>query len=358
MTQPSSTSLTAAPAVTSADRTQFVRVWDPLVRLFHLSLATAVLIAFLTEDDLLGLHLVAGYTVLVLIGVRLVWGLIGPRHARWSDFVRGPRATLAYLKDALKGRAARHLGHNPAGAAMVVALLLGLTTTALSGMAVLGASGAERAPGPIPARPVPPGGPQPGGVSLRGGQPHPAPGAPAPARRGLRELAAPGEPGAGHDRRPQAEGAAMRRNLSRIHTLPLVAAALIANLAGGPALASPQALIAAYQAAGAGPFDAAAGQRAWTAEQRPPGADSTRSCATCHGTDLTKPGRHATTGKVIEPLGVFGESATARGPGEDRTLVHPQLPLDPGPRVHTPGEGRLRAPHPVPLTPRKPEEAP
>jgi cytochrome b len=140
MTQSSSISLTAAPEVPGADLTNRVRVWDPLVRLFHWSLAAAVLIAFLTEDDLLGPHLIAGYAVLALIGVRLVWGLIGPRHARWSDFVRGPRATLAYLKDAIKGRAARHLGHNPAGAAMVVALLLGLTATALSGMAVLGAS--------------------------------------------------------------------------------------------------------------------------------------------------------------------------------------------------------------------------
>jgi hypothetical protein len=82
------------------------------------------------------------------------------------------------------------------------------------------------------------------------------------------------------------------------------AVALIAALGSAPALASPEALIATYQAGGAGPFDAAAGERAWTAEHRPSGADKPRSCATCHGTDLTKPGRHATTGKVIEPLAV------------------------------------------------------
>jgi cytochrome b len=116
-----------------------VRVWDPFVRLFHWGLGAAVLIAFLTEDELLGLHTWAGYTALTLIGARLVWGLIGPRHARWSDFVRGPRATLDYLRDALRGRAARHLGHNPAGGAMVVALLAGVGATAVSGMAVLGA---------------------------------------------------------------------------------------------------------------------------------------------------------------------------------------------------------------------------
>ena len=140
MTQPTSISLNAAPPATGAVRTQRVRVWDPLIRLFHWSLATAVLIAFLTEDERLGIHLIAGYTVLALIAFRLVWGLVGPRHARWSDFVRGPRTTLGYLKDALRGRAARYLGHNPAGAAMVVALLLGLTATGLSGLAVLGAS--------------------------------------------------------------------------------------------------------------------------------------------------------------------------------------------------------------------------
>ena len=117
-----------------------VRVWDPFVRFFHWGLAIAVLIAFVTEDDLLGPHTWAGYTVLALIGARLVWGLIGPRHARWSDFVRGPRAILAYLGDIRRGRPARHLGHNPAGAAFVVAVLLGFTATAVTGMAVLGAS--------------------------------------------------------------------------------------------------------------------------------------------------------------------------------------------------------------------------
>ena len=140
MTQPTSIGLEVAPAAMGGDRARRVRVWDPLVRLFHWSLAGAVLIAFLTEDEQIDLHLIAGYSVLALIGFRLVWGLVGPRHARWSDFVRGPRATLAYLKDALRGRAVRHLGHNPAGAAMVVALILGLTATALSGLAVLGAS--------------------------------------------------------------------------------------------------------------------------------------------------------------------------------------------------------------------------
>ena len=94
------------------------------------------------------------------------------------------------------------------------------------------------------------------------------------------------------------------RPLARLARRIGTAAALLAAAGAGPALASPQSLIATYEAAGAGPFSAAAGQAAWTAEHRPAGADGPRSCATCHGTDLTKPGRHATTGKPIEPLAV------------------------------------------------------
>ena len=135
--------LTAPPGGPTTDSTTPARrvlVWDPCVRIFHGGLARAVLVAFLTEDEALGLHTWAGYTALALIAARLVWGVIGPRHARWSDFVRGPSVTLAYLRDELAGRARRYLGHNPAGAAMVVALLLGVVATALSGMATLGAN--------------------------------------------------------------------------------------------------------------------------------------------------------------------------------------------------------------------------
>ena len=116
-----------------------IRVWDPLVRVFHWSLAGAFLVAYLTEDHLLTLHSYAGYTALALVTLRLPWGFVGPRHARFSDFVRGPSAVIAYLKEALALRAERHLGHNPAGGAMVVALLASITLTALSGMATLGA---------------------------------------------------------------------------------------------------------------------------------------------------------------------------------------------------------------------------
>ncbi len=115
-----------------------VRIWDPLVRVSHWTLATAFLAAWLVGDDWLDLHVLAGYTVLGLVLFRLVWGVIGTRHARFTDFVRPPSAVLAYLKDVVRVRARRHLGHNPAGGAMVIALLLSLTFTAISGLALYG----------------------------------------------------------------------------------------------------------------------------------------------------------------------------------------------------------------------------
>ncbi|NCA69812.1 MAG: cytochrome B [Sphingobacteriia bacterium] len=115
-----------------------IRVWDPLVRVFHWTLVGGFATAFIVEDHLLGVHVWAGYLVLALIALRLAWGLIGTRHARFSDFVRGPRTVWAYIGDALRLRAPRHLGHNPAGGAMVVALLIAVSLTGLSGLAVYG----------------------------------------------------------------------------------------------------------------------------------------------------------------------------------------------------------------------------
>ena len=78
-------------------------------------------------------HEFAGYAVAALVGFRLIWGFVGSRYARFSQFVRGPAATLSYVGDIARGRERRFLGHNPAGAAMVVALLVALSGTAFTG---------------------------------------------------------------------------------------------------------------------------------------------------------------------------------------------------------------------------------
>ena len=115
------------------DATGMVRVWDPLVRTFHWALVGAVAIAWATADELDTVHEIFGYVVAGLLAIRLVWGLVGPRYARFAGFIKGPRATLAYLADLRRGRERRYLGHNPAGAAMILALLATLAATAFTG---------------------------------------------------------------------------------------------------------------------------------------------------------------------------------------------------------------------------------
>ena len=113
-------------------------VWDPLVRLFHWSLVAAYALAWASGDDWMTLHEFAGYTIGGLLVFRLLWGLVGPRHARFGDFVYSPREVAAYLKDVVLFRARRYVGHNPAGGAMVVALLVSLLLTVLTGVLALG----------------------------------------------------------------------------------------------------------------------------------------------------------------------------------------------------------------------------
>jgi cytochrome b len=110
-----------------------VNVWDPFVRVFHWSLATLFLVAYVTGDEMEKVHIAASYAIAGLLGLRIVWGFIGPRHARFSDFIRSPRVVLAYLRDVALLRAPRYLGHNPAGGAMIIALLVMLAGTSVTG---------------------------------------------------------------------------------------------------------------------------------------------------------------------------------------------------------------------------------
>ncbi|CUT09866.1 NiFehydrogenase I cytochrome b subunit [Bradyrhizobium sp.] len=110
-----------------------VKVWDPFVRIFHWSLAGLFLLAYATGDEIENVHIAAGYIIAGLLALRIVWGFVGPRHARFRDFVRSPRAVLAYMRDVALLRAPRYLGHNPAGGTMVVALIVTLLGTCLTG---------------------------------------------------------------------------------------------------------------------------------------------------------------------------------------------------------------------------------
>jgi cytochrome b len=118
-----------------------LRVWDPLVRLFHWTLVIAFVITFLSEDELMQLHVYAGYTIMGLLALRLLWGFIGTRHARFADFVRPPTEALNYLRGMFTHQTKRFIGHNPAGGLMIIALLTSLLITSISGLATYGVEG-------------------------------------------------------------------------------------------------------------------------------------------------------------------------------------------------------------------------
>ena len=102
--------------------TQTIKVWDPLVRLLHWSLAGCVFAAFLVEDGDTA-HRVLGYVAMGLVASRIVWGFVGTPHARFRDWMRGPRAIRAYLRERVAGTSRHRLGHNPAAGAMMLGLL-------------------------------------------------------------------------------------------------------------------------------------------------------------------------------------------------------------------------------------------
>jgi cytochrome b len=108
-------------------------VWDPLVRLFHWSLVAAFAANALLTDPESRLHANIGYGVAALIGLRLVWGLVGSRHARFADFPPSAAGAMGQLADIATGRVRRHLGHSPLGALMIYNLLLALALIALTG---------------------------------------------------------------------------------------------------------------------------------------------------------------------------------------------------------------------------------
>jgi cytochrome b len=115
-----------------------ILVWDLPVRVFHWAMVLCFAGAYLSAESERWrlLHVTLGYTMAGLVVFRLLWGLIGTRHARFSDFVRGPRAVARYVGAMLRGEPETTVGHNPVGALAILALL-GLTAiVAVSGWAI------------------------------------------------------------------------------------------------------------------------------------------------------------------------------------------------------------------------------
>jgi cytochrome b len=111
-------------AIPAAGNDKGVRVWDPLVRILHWTLAAAVLVAYALGDDGGAWHERVGYVALAAAAARILWGFVGPGYARFGDFVPGPSRLSAYVGALVRGREPRHVGHNPLGGAWIVVLLV------------------------------------------------------------------------------------------------------------------------------------------------------------------------------------------------------------------------------------------
>jgi cytochrome b len=120
-------------------------VWDAPVRVFHWLLVASFAGAYLTaESERWRLaHVTLGYTMAALVIFRLVWGLVGTRHARFASFVRGPATVARYVRGLLSRQPDRHAGHNPAGALAIVALLALALGVVGSGWALFSAMGGD-----------------------------------------------------------------------------------------------------------------------------------------------------------------------------------------------------------------------
>lgn len=114
-----------------------ILVWDAPVRVFHWLMVLCFAGAWITAESESWrlLHVTLGYTMAGLVAFRLAWGLVGPRHARFRSFVRGPKTVLRYLGALLRGRPEHHTGHNPAGALAIVGLLALAAVVTFSGWA-------------------------------------------------------------------------------------------------------------------------------------------------------------------------------------------------------------------------------
>jgi cytochrome b len=113
------------------------RVWDLPVRIVHWLLVVGIAGTYATHRlgiEYFEYHLWFGYLVVVLAAFRILWGLVGTRHARFVNFLRGPSATLTYLLGLRRGGQVATPGHNPLGAWMVVFLLAALLAQGVTGL--------------------------------------------------------------------------------------------------------------------------------------------------------------------------------------------------------------------------------
>ena len=117
------------------------KVWDIFVRTFHWTLVGTMIGLYLSGDDFKSVHIILGYFVIFLVLLRIIWGFIGTKHARFHDFLYRPGKIYHYLKSLINGKPIHYLGHNPAAGLMVIVMLFSLLLAAFTGLKALGSEG-------------------------------------------------------------------------------------------------------------------------------------------------------------------------------------------------------------------------
>jgi cytochrome b len=112
-----------------------ILVWDLPVRVFHWLLVICFAGAWLTSESerLQMIHYAFGYTTCLLVCIRLLWGLFGTRYARFSQFLKGPKAVFDHFLAMLRLKPHQDVGHNPAGGLVMIVLMLLILLIGLSG---------------------------------------------------------------------------------------------------------------------------------------------------------------------------------------------------------------------------------
>ncbi len=134
LTTPNSTP--TATEKTEVKAIQPILVWDFPTRIFHWTFAICFAGAIITQDmeSLRIVHNTCGYTMLGLVAFRMIWGLIGTKHARFASFVPSPKRVFAYIKGLLTKKPIHTVGHNPLGALdvlLILSLVIGVATSGI-----------------------------------------------------------------------------------------------------------------------------------------------------------------------------------------------------------------------------------